>query len=207
MQVLPKRLLQLGEAHGGMANLARRSGVNQSSLSRCLKGAEISLSSAWAICEAAGASLDWLVGSGRSEGGDRLQIPFYEVHASAGHGALPPENEEPSRLITVPNGLLHTAPSSAGHLCAILAQGDSMEPTIRSGSVLIVDRSNNQIHEGIFVIRQNDVLLVKRVQPRNPRTIRLKSDNTQYEPVDIKLDDPSQRVSIFGRVIWVGQEL
>lgn len=82
-----------------------------------------------------------------------------------------------------------------------------MEPTIQSGSLLIVDRSSKHIHDGIFVLRQNDVLLVKRVQQSNPRTITLRSDNSQYKPIDIKLDDPSQRVAIFGRVIWAGQEL
>lgn len=206
MQVLPNRLLQLAEANGGMANLARLSGVGQSSLSRCLKGAEISLSSAGAICEAAGVSVDWLIGNGKNvfEG---LQIPFYDIHASAGYGSIPSEDEVPSQIISMPKGLLRATPTSVGHLCAILAQGDSMEPTIQSGSLLIVDRSKSYIHEGIFVIRQNDGLLVKRVQQSNPRTITLRSDNAQYEPINIKLDDPSQRIAVFGKVIWAGQEL
>lgn len=79
-----------------------------------------------------------------------------------------------------------------------------MEPTIRNGALLVIDRSDQQVREGIYVVRRGEVLLVKRTQPRENQILRLQSDNRQYEPEDIDLKDSSQNIHILGRVVWTG---
>jgi len=206
---LPSRLQMLADANGGITELAQKAKVAASSLSRCSKGAEPALSTALAICSATGVSLDWLAtGDGpSSRSSDQYLIPFFDVEASAGPGAFPPENQSPTGSLAIPAGLLRLHKVMAANLCAIQAKGDSMEPTLRNGSLLIVDRSDRQIRDGIFVISRGEVLLVKRVQPRENNTIRLKSDNQQYEPEDISLNDPTQNLRFFGRVIWSGHAI
>jgi phage repressor protein C with HTH and peptisase S24 domain len=203
---LADRLRMLSGAHGGITELAQKANVAVSSLSRCSKGAEPSLATALAVCSAAGVSLDWLAtGEGYSSlSSDQFRIPFFDVEASAGPGAFPPEYQNPAGIVAIPAGLLRHHKMTAADLCAIQTKGDSMEPTIRNGSLLIVDRSDRQVREGIYVITRGEVLLVKRIQPRENNTFRLKSDNQQYEPEDVNLSDSTQNLHIFGRVIWSG---
>jgi phage repressor protein C with HTH and peptisase S24 domain len=199
------RLQQLAEAHGGITGLAKKANVAASSLSRCANGiGEPSLSMALAVCTATDADLNWLTTGDQasSPSADRIQIPFFDIEASAGPGIHPGENETAASIVSIPSGLLHRM--TARNLCAIQSKGDSMEPTIRNGSMLIVDRSDQQIRDGIFVISRGDVLLVKRLQPRENSILRLKSDNDRYEPEDIPLNDASQNLHIIGRVIWSG---
>jgi phage repressor protein C with HTH and peptisase S24 domain len=150
-------------------------------------------------------SLDWLAtGDGPSQTSDQYHIPFFDAEASAGPGTFPPESQNSKSSVAIPSSLLRHYKTTAASLCAVQVRGDSMEPTLRNGSLLIVDRSDQQIREGIFLINRGEVLLVKRVQPRENNTLRLKSDNPQYEPEDINLDDHSQSLCLLGRVIWSG---
>jgi phage repressor protein C with HTH and peptisase S24 domain len=203
---LPNRLQTLAKTHGGMTQLAKKAGITTSSLSRCSRGAEPTLSTALAVCSTAGVSLDWLAtGDGPStQLSDQYHIPFFDVEASAGPGAFPPENQTATSSVAMPAGLLRHNKTTSTNLCAIQAKGDSMEPTLRNGSLLIVDRSDRKVREGIYVLNRGEVLLVKRIQPRENNFVRLKSDNPQYEPEDINLSEASQDLHIFGRVIWSG---
>jgi SOS-response transcriptional repressor LexA len=203
---LANRLQTLAKTHGGISQLAKKAGITVSSLSRCSRGAEPTLSTALAVCSTAGVSLDWLAtGEGSSSQlSDVYNIPFFDIEASAGPGAFPPENQTATSSVAMPAGLLRNNKVTSTDLCAIQAKGDSMEPTLRNGSLLIVDRSDRKIREGIYVINRGEVLLVKRIQPRENNFVRLKGDNPQYEPEDINLNDASQQLQIFGRVIWSG---
>lgn len=69
----------------------------------------------------------------------------------------------------------------------IFAEGDSMEPTIQSGSALVVDKAKKEVKDGkIYCIRFNGVLMAKRLQMLPPKIIRVISDNFQkYKPFEI----------------------
>lgn len=62
--------------------------------------------------------------------------------------------------------------------------GDSMEPTIRAGQILIVDRSITDFHNRVCVIRYDDKLMCKRVFIRQDSII-LRSDNQKYKDIYI----------------------
>lgn len=206
---LAARLDAVVKKFGSMTELAKRAGVSSSALSRCMKGNEPSLSTAVAVCSATGVSLDWLVTGeafrGLSDDILSPRIPFYNVEASAGAGLIPIENQDTNETVALPPGIVGIhGHDAARNWCAIQAKGDSMEPTIRNGALLIIDRSDQQVREGIYVVRHGEVLLVKRTQPRENQILRLQSDNRQYEPEDIDLKDSSQSFHILGRVIWTG---
>ncbi len=206
------RLDQLAGKVGNLSELARLSGVSNSVLSRCLKGGSPSVSNAAAIAAAAGVSVDWFLTGKQPDltvnEFNSIRIPFFQAEASAGPGLIPLEGDDESQSIFIPSGILPTAGFPAkSDLCAIQAKGDSMQPTIPSGSLLVVNRSDRQLREGIYVISRGESLLVKRTQPRENKMLRLKSDNPQYEHEDIDLKDPSQIFQIFGRVIWTGHSI
>jgi phage repressor protein C with HTH and peptisase S24 domain len=83
-------------------------------------------------------------------------------------------------------------------LSAIAVAGDSMEPTLRDGDEILVDRTPRPLRDGIHVVRLDDSLLVKRVDTGRPGTIALRSDNKAYEPIELS---PGE-VQVIGRVVW-----
>ncbi len=92
-------------------------------------------------------------------------------------------------------------------LAAIPVDGDSMEPTLRTGDHALVDLTQRQPRrkDGLYVIRTDGGLQVKRVSA-HPSTGRLviRSDNPAYESyTDV---DPAS-VEILGRVIWIGRRV
>ncbi len=56
-----------------------------------------------------------------------------------------------------------------------------MEPSIRAGDVLMVDRAQQRlVKDAIYIIRQNNLLYVKRVQRLYDGSVRISSDNKAY---------------------------
>lgn len=66
--------------------------------------------------------------------------------------------------------------------------GDSMEPTIKNGQLLIVDRSIKDFHRRVCIVVYEDKLVCKRVYLGNDSVI-LKSDNPKYKDIVIKNED------------------
>ena len=88
------------------------------------------------------------------------------------------------------------------NLSAIRVEGDSMEPVLRSGDEIFVDR-NKRAGEGIFVLRIGDALHVKQVQAFGPDRVRLVSANEAYPPLELARDE----VEVIGRVVWKGSRV
>ena len=84
-------------------------------------------------------------------------------------------------------------------LSAIRVEGDSMEPLLRSGDEIFVDR-NKRAGEGIHVVRIGDALHVKQVHASAPGRIKLISANEAYAPIELAREE----VEIIGRVVWKG---
>ena len=91
-------------------------------------------------------------------------------------------------------------------LSLISVDGDSMDPTLCDGDDIMVDHSATEtaLRDGIYVLRMDDVLLVKRLAVGPSGKISIRSDNPQY-PVwdDVDVAD----VNIIGRVVWTGRRL
>jgi phage repressor protein C with HTH and peptisase S24 domain len=83
-------------------------------------------------------------------------------------------------------------------LSAIVVAGDSMEPLLRDGDEILVDRTPRPLRDGVHVVRVGDTLLVKRVQTGVPGRIVLESQNPAYRPIEL---DPAE-VEVIGRVVW-----
>ena len=79
-----------------------------------------------------------------------------------------------------------------------------MQPVIDDRDLLLVDLSNKDfIDEGIYVVRLENTLLVKRLQ-KIPNGIVLISDNPQYAPITLNSDNFNENdAAIIGKVISV----
>ncbi|MDO7083584.1 S24 family peptidase [Pseudocolwellia sp. AS88] len=83
-----------------------------------------------------------------------------------------------------------------------------MYPTLKNGSMIMVNRHFNNLNDGIYVMRHENNLLVKLLQLLPDGIIKVKSDNTLYEPWEINKDKlNSTDIELIGRVVWSGQRM
>jgi phage repressor protein C with HTH and peptisase S24 domain len=136
---------------------------------------------------------------------DYLSVPVFDLRAAAGAGAIPAETE-PSGHLMFREQWLRRISSETRKLFVLEVSGDSMWETLHDGDHALVDPGqNNPRREGLYVIRIDDMLQVKRVS-MHPVTklLTVKSDNPAYRTYDnIQPDD----ISIVGRVVWIGRSL
>ena len=88
-------------------------------------------------------------------------------------------------------------------LSSIRVMGDSMDPLLRDGDEILVDRAPRPFREGVHVVRLGEALHVKLLQAVPPDRLRLISKNAAYEPVEVGMAD----VDVVGRVVWKGGRL
>jgi phage repressor protein C with HTH and peptisase S24 domain len=129
--------------------------------------------------------------------GGWIGIPRLPLSASAGPGAFA-EGEEPFGAFGVTSQWLRGQGLDPKMLSAIAVAGDSMEPTLRDGDEILVDRSLRPLRDGIHVLRLDDALLVKRVDTGRPGRVALLSDNPAYRPIELA---PGE-FEVIGRVVW-----
>ncbi|MFA7441101.1 MAG: S24/S26 family peptidase [Sphingomonadaceae bacterium] len=97
----------------------------------------------------------------------------------------------------------------AGHidrLGALIVDSDAMFPTLSTGDRIIIEMDQRRgLKDGIYVIRADNVLLVKRlsVHPITGR-VAILSDNAAYPSFS---DCDPELIAVVGRVRWIGRQL
>jgi phage repressor protein C with HTH and peptisase S24 domain len=129
-------------------------------------------------------------------------VPKSNAELSAGGGAMTAEGI--NEFFAFRRDWLKRTCTGLSTCILMQVQGDSMEPTLSHGDHVLVDRGRNVLHPGgIYAVRLNDDLYIKRVDGRGA-VARVISDNRQhYEPYDI----PVSELHLVGQAIWVGKEL
>lgn len=137
---------------------------------------------------------------------DVLMVPRLAIGASAGGGAVAGDEKALGQLGFDPQWLRKLTPSPRS-LSIIQVSGDSMAPTLDDGDDIMVDRSDagERIRDGIYVLRVEDALLVKRLA-FNPATqcFAIRSDNPLHPDWP---ERAAQAMSVIGRVIWAGRRI
>ena len=82
-----------------------------------------------------------------------------------------------------------------------------MESTISDNETVMVDTSKQKLRDGhIYVIRNGDHLLVKRIQTLWNDGVQLLSDNKEYPAQEISITN-IDNLEVIGKVVWVGKDL
>lgn len=132
-----------------------------------------------------------------------IWFPLYEVSASAGCGAVVPFMEESNWGFPVPEcALKDMGIVDKKSLIAMMVRGDSMIGDLNDGDYIIVDTSVTDPGAGIYVIRLNSDLLVKRISRKPGGIIDVISTNPLFEPFSINLNEMPYDFSIIGKVVW-----
>jgi phage repressor protein C with HTH and peptisase S24 domain len=212
-----RRLLELAEERGAsLSSLSRMIGKNTTYLQQFIRkgspkkleeGDRGMLARFFGVDESEfgkvaefGASKEKSYDLGRnSYAGDWVDVPRLAVGASAGPGALP-DGEEVFGTIRFSPRWLRSMGLRPEMLSAIVVSGDSMEPVLRDGDEILVDRDWRPLRDGIHVVRLDDTVLVKRLESGRAGRIALLSDNPAYRPIECALEE----IEVIGRVVWKG---
>lgn len=134
--------------------------------------------------------------------GQWVEIPRLPLEASAGPGAVGAA-EIPFDAFRFSRRWLREQGLDPAMLSSIRVMGDSMDPLLRDGDEILVDRTPRPFREGVHVVRLGEALHVKLLQAVPPDRMRLISKNAAYEPVEVPMSD----VDVVGRAVWKGGRL
>ena len=190
-------------------DVAKALGISKESLSHFKKRGRIPLEQIVYFCAKRNISINWILFNQspkqlEEETQKYLKVRYFsKINASAGGGALNEDSEFEyihfdSLLL---QNLYHFSPNEVKNLVALNVIGDSMEPTLLNGEVVLVNRQSQEVGKGgIFVVSTNAGLFVKRIAKRLDGSIELISDNKNYNSEILTTDELSS-AQIIGRVI------
>ena len=130
-----------------------------------------------------------------------VSIARSAVGASAGPGALV-DDDAGGSAIALPPALLRALGVRPGaHLSMIRVVGDSMVPTLHDGDDILVDRSDaaDRLRDGVYVLRLDDALVVKRIVIGPGGSLAVRSDNRDHRSWT---DVDRSALTVIGRVVW-----
>lgn len=204
---------RMGEAGFSMKSLSAESGLGETYVRDLLKrDREPLLPHLRAIAGVLNVSVGWLLGETDDaaeplpKGNGFVTIPEYDVRASAGGGFFIDDETRKANWPFARHYIEELNLTPTG-LVVIEVQGDSMEPTLRSGDRVMIDtKDRNPAQPGIFCLWDSDRTVVKRLEKipaSDPVTLRLKSDNTLHDAYEVL----AELVNIVGRVVWFARRM
>jgi phage repressor protein C with HTH and peptisase S24 domain len=142
---------------------------------------------------------------GSEFGKNYVLIPMVSGKISAGKGLTPLQDFEVELKLAFRTDWIKRKEDHT-KMSLIRVEGESMEPNLYSGDIVLVDGNRNfvDLHGGIYAIYVDDSIMIKRIQLIfNEKKLKIISDNTRYEPIIVSPDD----IHVIGKVIWIGREI
>ncbi len=89
--------------------------------------------------------------------------------------------------------------------------GDSMEPTLADGDLIMVNLREKDVRTGyVYLLRmgigEDAEFMVKRLERRPGNTLLIRSDNDRYEDIPVNMAEVDGEIEIFGRMVWSCRE-
>jgi phage repressor protein C with HTH and peptisase S24 domain len=132
-----------------------------------------------------------------------IRVPRLKARLSAGGGSYVVDSEIEDYYLFHKDWLEKKGNPNKMILMDIF--GDSMEPNLRDGDTVLLDRGQTEIlSSAIYAVGIDDVIMVKRIE-KLPSRLVLRSDNKGYSPFYLQGDEMNS-VRIIGRVIWICRE-
>ena len=190
-------------------DVAAELGISQATFATMKKRGAVPYKELMEFCARRKISINWIffdqsAGMLIEETEKFFQVKYFaSVRASAGGGAEG-FGEEFENIavdkVLVRNfyGNISDEELSTKKIEAIHVDGESMEPTLKNGSIVFIDREQNNISkDGIFVVNTPGGLFIKRLNRKVDGSVELISDNQLYST---EVMAPGE-VSVVGKVV------
>ena len=206
------RLKAAVKRKGSQADVAELAGISRPSLVEILGGRAVPTNGTFSsLCRVLGiAPSEVLAGAGEdSSTREPLSfIPLHDVAVSAGGGVNAVEGGESAEQLGFPTAWLRNQFGDPSKLRIVHVKGDSMSPTLSDGDLVMINVDRRELVEGIFVLRVDDQLMVKRIHFPSARRILVTSDNRDYDRFDRMIDlERDDSLHLVGRVVWAGKSI
>lgn len=179
-------------------------GISQMNFATMKKRNKVPFGELMDFCAARRISINWMLYGQSPESLVEATNKFYmvrylsEVNASAGGGEGEQyedveELELPESFVAILGG-----ESELKNIEALNVTGDSMEPTFSYNDIIFINRAKTDLQRGgIFTIRTEAGLFIKRVQKRIDAKVDIISDNPVYSTQTLNLNE----IEVLGRVV------
>lgn len=147
-------------------------------------------------------NVEWVDEPTAADPGEFIAVPKYKARLSGGHGSLLDSDMIEANLMFRRDFLARRGDPSNMALFEVI--GDSMEPFIYHGDVVLVDRSQSDIIDGkAYAFREDNTVKVKRLSRQGKIVIAASENARLYQPYPVDTDS----FTLIGRVIWIGHEV
>ena len=202
------------------AELARRVGVSQPTINALIRGgnamskhlhriaAELETSPAWLAGETDNDSPIAVAPSALSALADKFDlelIPELELGYSMGGGSVFDTYEQRGIVPFSRNWLRPMMRGSFADLFVARGEGDSMQPTMLDGDLVLIDTAQRDIRQQdrIWAVSYGELGMIKRVRRLPNGSYQLLSDNPSVPPIACA----DEEMYVVGRVIWIGRRI
>lgn len=135
-----------------------------------------------------------------------VEIPYYrDAKLAAGAGAQVYDEETDSTL-TFQTAWLKSMGLKEEALCVVRCKGDSMEPRIHDGDVVLIDTARKEVEDSmVYAINYGGEAKLKRMIKKIDGSLVIRSDNQRYEDEVIPPnDDHASQLNVIGKAVWIG---
>lgn len=224
------RLRKILEGFRSNNAFATAAGISPSGLNRLIEGGYPTLPVLVAIAKAGGVNVEWLstgveavaiqkeiMPLNQSSAGvtdvrgnnvaldEFVFVPRYDISAAAGHGTWV-DDETPMFTVSFRKyWVTQHLKADPSKLSVISVYGDSMEGVLNDKDIILINHADREPREGIYVLRIDGQLIVKRIQRVPGNQIHVTSTNPAYQPFTINLNNLPDDFDILGKVVWFGR--
>lgn len=130
-----------------------------------------------------------------------VELDYIHIQPSCGRGTVVMDEAEVTPVRIGKEIIKDIWKAEVNNLKLFKASGDSMEPVIEDGNILLIDTSRTDFNNGgIFLLTINNDWFIKRLRLRVTGELDIISDNSKY-PVETLKPNSSIEISVKGRVI------
>lgn len=137
---------------------------------------------------------------------DLAILPELDIGYAMGGGTSLTERYEQKGIVPFSRAWLRSMMSgSVGDLFVARGEGDSMEPTLKDGDIVLIDTAQQTVRaqDRIWAVVYGELGMIKRVRRTPTGTYLLMSDNSTVPPVECH----DGEMNVIGRVIWIGRRI
>ena len=134
-------------------------------------------------------------------------VPRYVILAASGHGRLVGDEKPVFTMAFRRYWVENYVTRDTKNLSVISVKGDSMEGVLNDGDTILINHAETAPKDGLYVLRLNENLLVKRLQLVPGGVVNVISANEAYPTFEIDLNNLTDDVAIIGRVEWFGRNI
>lgn len=136
---------------------------------------------------------------------DLAFLPEVDIGYSMGGGSVIEAYEQTGVVPFSRTWLRSVMTGTVGDLFVARGDGDSMEPTLKDGDIVLIDTAQKTIRhqDRIWAVAYGELGMIKRVRRTPAGTYLLLSDNHTVPPVECH----DEEMQVIGRVCWIGRRI